>query len=201
MISRRGQAGEGLVDQHHLGIARHRFGELHAAQIGERQRPWMPLQNAAQSDRSAMARARSAAEALRRKPQQRVGQQRQLDVLQHSLPLQRPRMLEDDARRPARAMRCAGQPAMSTPSSRIAPGIGARRCPMISDMTVDLPEPFGPISPTISPARRSKLMFLTATTPPKRLRELVDLQTDRAGHSRLAPRATRSRAGHRGRTG
>ena len=42
------QAGEGLVDQHHFGIARHRFGELHAAQIGERQRPWMPLQNAAQ---------------------------------------------------------------------------------------------------------------------------------------------------------
>ena len=46
----RRQAGEGLVDQHHFGIARHRFGELHAAQIGERQRPWMPLQNAAQSD-------------------------------------------------------------------------------------------------------------------------------------------------------
>ena len=50
LISRRRQAGERLVDQHHFGIARHRFGELHAAQIGERQRPWMPLQNAAQSD-------------------------------------------------------------------------------------------------------------------------------------------------------
>ena len=69
---------------------------------------------------------------------------------------------------PARAMRCAGQPAMSMPSSRIVPAL-ARSSPMISDMTVDLPEPFGPISPTISPARRSKLMFLTATTPPKRL--------------------------------
>ena len=44
------QAGEGLVDQHHFGIARDRFGDLHAAQIGERQRPGMPLQDAAEAD-------------------------------------------------------------------------------------------------------------------------------------------------------
>ena len=34
---------------------------------------------------------------------------------------------------------------------------------------VDLPAPFGPISPTISPASTAKLTSLTATRPPKRL--------------------------------
>jgi len=32
-----GQPGEGLVHQHHLGVARHRPRQLHAAEIGEGQ--------------------------------------------------------------------------------------------------------------------------------------------------------------------
>ncbi len=36
-------------------------------------------------------------------------------------------------------------------------------------MTVDLPDPFGPISPRISPGRIEKLTSLTAVRPPKRL--------------------------------
>ena len=50
LISAGRQAGERLVDQHDFGIARDRFRELHPAQIGERQRPGMPLQNAAQAN-------------------------------------------------------------------------------------------------------------------------------------------------------
>ena len=47
--------------------------------------------------RSAMARARSVDRSFGRQPQQRIGQQRQLDVFQNGLPLQRTRMLEYDA--------------------------------------------------------------------------------------------------------
>ncbi len=66
---------------------------------------------------------------------------------------------------PARATLCEGQPAISVPSSRMLPAFG-RSSPMISFITVDLPEPFGPISPTISPARTVKPIDLAATRPP-----------------------------------
>ena len=36
-------------------------------------------------------------------------------------------------------------------------------------IAVDLPEPLGPMSPSISPELTVKLMSLTATRPPKRL--------------------------------
>ncbi len=65
-------------------------------------------------------------------------------------------------------MRWLGQPATSTPSMRTWPAFG-RSMPMMSFITVDLPEPFGPISPRISPGAMLSDMFFTATRPPKRL--------------------------------
>ncbi len=66
---------------------------------------------------------------------------------------------------PARATLWAGQPAISVPSRRIEPALGFSS-PITSFITVDLPEPFGPISPRISPGRRSRSTFLAATRPP-----------------------------------
>src|SRR5436309_2012679 len=54
--------------------------------------------------------------------------------------------------KPLRAILCAGSPAMFSPSNTTSPAVG-RSIPMIAFMAVDLPEPFGPIRPKISPAR------------------------------------------------
>src|SRR5580704_3199050 len=69
---------------------------------------------------------------------------------------------------PIRAMRCDGQPATSVPLMRTEPASG-RSMPMISFITVDFPEPFGPIRPRIFPASMASDMSLTATRPPNRL--------------------------------
>ena len=59
-------------------------------------------------------------------------------------------------------------PAISRPSKRIEPAFGLS-APAIRLKIVLLPDPFGPIRPRISPARRSKPTSLTAVKPPKRL--------------------------------
>ena len=46
----RGQARERLVDQHHLGIAGDRLGDLDLAQVGERQRRGAPVEHRGQAD-------------------------------------------------------------------------------------------------------------------------------------------------------
>ena len=69
---------------------------------------------------------------------------------------------------PWRAMRCGAQPATSMPEIFTDPALG-RSMPMMHFITVDLPEPFGPIRPRISPGWMAKLMSLAATRPPKRL--------------------------------
>ncbi len=100
---------------------------------------------------------------------------------------------------PARAIRYEGQPATSTPSSATEPASG-RSMPITSFITVDLPEPLGPIKPRISPPRSSKPMSLTATSPPKRLvRPRTASRT--APLTRSPAGAARARAGRRGRTG
>src|SRR4051812_8682839 len=47
--------------------------------------------------------------------------------------------------------------------------VSGRSMPMMSFIAVDFPEPFGPISPRISPARIENDMSFTATRPPYRL--------------------------------
>ena len=70
------------------------------------------------------------------------------------------------------------------------PAVGSST-PVIRLNIVLLPAPFGPISATISPARTSSDMSLTATRPPKCLRALVDLQQHlaRGRHVALRERA------------
>src|SRR6185503_17886239 len=57
-------------------------------------------------------------------------------------------------------------PTMLRPSSVIAPPSG-RNAPVTRLMVVVLPEPFGPIRPTISPRCRSAEKPATAAMPPK----------------------------------
>src|SRR5215469_14032419 len=52
--------------------------------------------------------------------------------------------------------------------NEIDPAVG-RKVPAIRLKVVLLPEPFGPISPRISPSRTSKETWFTARNPPKRL--------------------------------
>ena len=49
-VSVGGEAGERLVDQQHLRIARDRLGDLDLAQIGERQSGRAPVEHGAQAD-------------------------------------------------------------------------------------------------------------------------------------------------------
>src|SRR5271154_687397 len=69
---------------------------------------------------------------------------------------------------PMRAILCDGQPATSTPPMRTEPASGCS-IPIMSFITVDLPEPLGPIRPRILPACTPNAISLTATRPPKRL--------------------------------
>ena len=105
----RRQAGEGFVDQHHFGIAGDGFGDLHLAQVGERQGRGPPIERRAQPD-ALGDRARALLDGgVGKKIQQPVGQEPEDDVLEHRLPMQRTRMLEhhpdaeprDPVRRPA----------------------------------------------------------------------------------------------------
>src|SRR5215471_9884088 len=67
---------------------------------------------------------------------------------------------------PARANAWAGMPTMSRPSSMIEP-LSGRNAPATRLMVVVLPEPLGPIRPTISPRRSSAENSSTAMMPPK----------------------------------
>src|SRR5260370_19877784 len=61
---------------------------------------------------------------------------------------------------------------MSSSWNRIEPAVG-RSAPATRLKVVILPDPFGPMRPTISPSRTSKDTRLTATKPPKRLESSV----------------------------
>ena len=70
---------------------------------------------------------------------------------------------------------------MSFPLNFTTPELGLYS-PAITFNSVVLPAPFGPITPTISPACTSKLKSLIATKPPKRL---VTPATERTGVSNV----------------
>ena len=81
---------------------------------------------------------------------------------------------------PLRAIRCDGWPAISTPSMRTEPAFG-RSMPMTSFITVDLPEPFGPIRPRISPAVHAEAHVLDRDQAAEALGQALDLEERRAG--------------------
>src|SRR5690606_29014086 len=67
---------------------------------------------------------------------------------------------------PRRASSAGGRPSMEFPLRSTRPESGAR-WPLRILMSVVLPEPFGPISPTSSPSSIEKLTPSRALTPPK----------------------------------
>ena len=80
-------------------------------------------------------------------------------------------------------MRCAGQPAMSTPSSRIAPEL-ARVSPMISDIDGRFAGAVRTDQPDDFAGAKIEAHILDGDHAAEALAEFADLQTDRAGHSR-----------------
>jgi len=66
-----------------------------------------------------------------------------------------------------REMACGGNPAMSSPLNTIRPLVG-RITPVSELKNVDLPAPFGPMIPRISPRGTERLTLLTAARPPNR---------------------------------
>src|SRR4051812_42883764 len=66
---------------------------------------------------------------------------------------------------PARAISSGLAPRIERPSSRTSPPSAGQR-PIKAWSVVDLPAPFAPLRPTISPAATSKLTSETAGTPP-----------------------------------
>ena len=94
---RRGEAGKRLVDQQHLRIARDRLGDLDLAQIGERQGGRAAVEHAAEADARGDGARVLVDMGIGEQPRELVGQQRELDVFQHGLAVQRARMLEHDA--------------------------------------------------------------------------------------------------------
>ncbi|MNL12983.1 hypothetical protein D3C87_1338680 [compost metagenome] len=62
-----------------------------------------------------------------------------------------------------------GKPEITSPRYRTSPRVSGST-PVTRLNVVDLPAPFGPISPMISPARTWKLTSFTATSPPNCLR-------------------------------
>ena len=87
---------------------------------------------------------------------------------------------------PIRAILCEGQPATSTPLIRTEPASG-RSIPMMSFITVDLPEPFGPMRPKISPARTLKRHLLHSDEAAKALGEAFDLEVGAFSHAQHRP--------------
>src|SRR5579883_1073703 len=67
---------------------------------------------------------------------------------------------------PSREMRSGDKPAISCPSKRMVPALGASS-PESRLMSVVLPAPLGPMTAWSSPSLRSSMTSLTAASPPK----------------------------------
>ncbi len=98
--------------------------------------------------------------------------------------------------KPLRAILCAGRPATFSPWNTTSPAVG-RSMPMIAFIAVDLPDPFGPIRPKISPARRSRAEVLDGGEAAEALGQAADLEHRRVArgcihHERASARQGRS---------
>src|SRR6185437_957338 len=82
-----------------------------------------------------------------------------------------------------------GKPVMSSPLNKMRPEVG-RRTPVRQVKKVLLPAPFGPMMARISPRFISKLMRLSAASPPKRTASI----SVRKMEADAAPRSPEERA-------
>ncbi len=69
--------------------------------------------------------------------------------------------------RASRTMRCMSQPVMSVSPANTRPAVGFCN-PVEQSNSVDLPDPFGPVRPQISPAGMARSTPATATMGPNR---------------------------------
>ena len=81
------QSGEGLVDQHHLGIPGDGLGEFKPAQIRERQGRRPAIHHGAEADAVGDPFGALGQRLVGKQHEQAVRQQRDHDVLQHGLPV------------------------------------------------------------------------------------------------------------------
>ena len=124
--------------------------------------------------------------------------ERDLDGLAHGELGEQPRRLEGAAEPGAGPPRWRRRPLTSPPSSSTDPVRGTN--PPMAFISVDLPAPLVPISPTISPrARRRGRTSSTAWTPPKRTDDVVVAQRrlPSSGSLRSTACTTRSTGGRR----
>ena len=105
----------------------------------------------------------------------RVRTWRPIITFSRTLRLPKSRMFWNVRATPSRAIACAGRPASSLPSKRIEPP-SARYSAEMTLSVVVFPEPLGPISAWMSPARTVMLSALTAVTPPKRFHQAANLE-------------------------
>ena len=126
---------------------------------------------------------------------------------QHGLPVQRARVLEHDA--DAVRARCGASASRRCRRRRAAtaPAFG-RSMPMISFITVDLPEPFGPIRPRISPGADREADVLDGDQAAEALGQPADLADGAApliarppAAQRVAEQAVGEEQDHRERDG
>src|SRR5947207_10015394 len=92
----------------------------------------------------------------------------ELDVLDDAEAGEQPDVLPGAGDPGARAIAWAGSRVASTPSMVIVPALGKSAPEMVLSKVV-LPEPLGPISPTISPGRSSRPTPSSARRPAKSL--------------------------------
>jgi hypothetical protein len=92
------QSREGLVHQHHLGIARNRFRKLKPAQVCKRQRRRAAIHHGAKADALGDPFGAFSEGLVGKQHEQAVGQERHHDVFEHGLAVQWPRVLEHHAK-------------------------------------------------------------------------------------------------------
>jgi len=97
-----GEAGEGFVHQDHARVAGDGLGQFEAAQIGEGQGRWQPVDHGVEAHAGGDLAGAVIDVAVGEQPDQAVRQQRELDVLQHGLAVQRAGVLEHQAHALAR---------------------------------------------------------------------------------------------------
>ena len=177
-FSLRRRPAAGSSSSSRVGSAAQRARDLHQPLLAERQVAGLLVHQLAHADALQLALGLAQQAALlgaveaqhRRRHAVAAAQVRaERDVLEHRHAGDHLHVLEgardaapgDLARRQRR--RCAGRAARPRRAS-------AGSTPVTRLKMVDLPAPFGPIRPTISPARTWKLTSLTATRPPNSLR-------------------------------
>ncbi len=152
------EAGGGFVHQQHLRAVQQRLGDFHAAPQAAGERLHQVL--------AAVGKPQPLHGALHAVAQDRAAQPVQMalraQVLLHGERLVQALRLEDHAHLAAHG---GGSRSTSWPAMMARPSVGTI---MVDRMrkSVDLPPPFGPSRPKISPFFTSKLTFESATRSP-----------------------------------